>query len=68
MKIHDAINQAAFAQLYYRELGKELTREQAKKNFHLLKNPDKDIVLKVFFKIHEDIRVNYLGLPRFRKL
>ena len=64
MKIHDALNNAAFAQLYYQELGEEdITKEKAKKRFHALKKPDPKTVVAVLNRISLEVRRDTLKLP-----
>ena len=54
MNLHPAYNKTEIAERYYKRLGTFTTREQAKKNFHALKHPDKFIIYEVLHEIHEE--------------
>lgn len=54
MKILPAYNVAEIAERYYKKLGKFTTREQAAKNFHLLKKPDRNLVSWIIDEIYHE--------------
>lgn len=45
------LNKTEVAKRYYKKLGKHSSRQQSKKNFYLLKNPDRSLIMCVVYEI-----------------
>lgn len=52
--IHKALNKTEIAERYYKAKGKFTTREQAKKNFNLLRRPDIQLIAKIIKEIYRE--------------
>lgn len=54
MKLHKGINQTEIAVRYYERKGKNISREQAQKNFAALRNPDMKILLEIMKEVYQE--------------
>jgi len=54
--IHKAYNKTEIAELYYKKLGRFTTRDQAKKNFSLLKHPDAKLIAEILDEVHKEAK------------
>ena|SRR5690625_3625844 len=54
MKLHKGINQTEIAVRYYERKGKRISREQAQKNFNLLRRPDMKLLLEIMKEVYEE--------------
>jgi hypothetical protein len=52
--IIEAYKKSVVAKLYYQELGEKISNQEAVNRWRMLRNPDKEILKKVFSEIHKE--------------
>jgi hypothetical protein len=53
--IHEAYSKSVIARFYYKELtGEKLSNQEAVNRWRMIRNPDKDILKKVFSDIYKE--------------
>lgn len=52
--INEAYNKSEIARRYFKLKGEELTRQEANNRWKMVRNPDKDILKKVFSEVYKE--------------